>query len=98
MACKIIKLTALLYGCQSCFHILREEEKIFFFKSKRIRIFFFEARHPGCVSNKSNCKVYAYIVKQNSVSGGMLYTIRKAQLLFLKYCGNLKMANKGRNM
>jgi len=26
---------------------------------------FFEARHPRCVSNKSNDKVYAYIVKHN---------------------------------
>ena len=30
--------------------------------------------------NKSNCKVYAYIVKYNYVLGCMLFTIRKAQL------------------
>jgi hypothetical protein len=29
---------------------------------------------------KSNCKVYAYIVKHNYVLGGILFTIRKAQL------------------
>ena len=40
----------------------------------------FEVRHPRCVSNKSNCKLYAYIVKHNYVLGGMLLTIRKAQL------------------
>ena len=40
----------------------------------------FEVRHPRCVSNISNCKVYAYIVKHNYVLGGMLFTIRKAQL------------------
>ena len=40
----------------------------------------FEVRHPGCVSNKSNYKVYAYIVRHNYVLGGMLFTIRKAQL------------------
>jgi len=28
----------------------------------------------------SNCNVYAYIVKHNYVLGGMLFTIRKAQL------------------
>jgi hypothetical protein len=42
--------------------------------------FFFEERHPRCVSNKSNYKVYAYIVKHNYVLGGMLFTICKAQL------------------
>jgi len=26
---------------------------------------YFEVRHPRCVSNKSNYKVYAYIVKHN---------------------------------
>jgi len=40
----------------------------------------FEVRHPRCVSNKSNYKVYAYIVKHNYVLGGMLFTIRKTQL------------------
>jgi hypothetical protein len=40
----------------------------------------FEVRHPRCVLNKSNCKVYAYIVKQNYIWGGMLFTICKAQL------------------
>ena len=30
----------------------------------------FEVCHPRCVLNKSNCKVYAYIVKQNYVLGG----------------------------
>ena len=40
----------------------------------------FEVRHPRCVSNKSNYKVYVYIVKNNYVLGGMLFTIRKAQL------------------
>jgi hypothetical protein len=30
--------------------------------------------------HKSNCKVYAYIVKHNYVLGGMLFTIRNAQL------------------
>ena len=33
------------------------------------------------MSNKSNCNVYAYIVKHNYVLGGMLFTISKAQLL-----------------
>jgi len=42
--------------------------------------FDFEVRHPRFVSNKSNCKVYAYIVKHNYVLGGMLFTVRKAQL------------------
>jgi len=32
------------------------------------------------VFNKSDYKVYAYIVKHNYVLGGMLFTIRKAQL------------------
>jgi len=41
---------------------------------------FLEVRHPRCVSNKSNSKVHAYIVKHNYVLGGMLFTIRKAQL------------------
>ena len=45
-----------------------------------IRSYIFEVRHPRCVSNKSNCKVYAYIAKHNYVLGGMLFTIRKAQL------------------
>jgi len=36
-------------------------------------IYDFEARHPRCVSNKSNYKVYAYIVKHNYVLGGMLF-------------------------
>jgi len=40
----------------------------------------FEVRHPRCVSNKSNCKVYAYIVRHHCVFGGMLFTIRRAQL------------------
>ena len=40
----------------------------------------FEVRHPRCVSNNTNCNVYAYIVKHNYVLGGMLFTIRKAQL------------------
>ena len=31
---------------------------------------------PYCVSNKSNCNVYAYIVKHNYVLGCMLFTIR----------------------
>jgi hypothetical protein len=40
----------------------------------------FEVRHPRCVSNKSNYKVYAYIVGHSYVLGGMLFTICKAQL------------------
>ena len=40
----------------------------------------FEVRHLPFVSNKSNYKVYAYIVKHNYVLGGMLFTICKAQL------------------
>jgi hypothetical protein len=40
----------------------------------------FEVRHPRCVSNKSNYKVYAYNVRHNYVLGGMLFTICKAQL------------------
>jgi len=32
------------------------------------------------VLNKSNYKVYAYIVKHNYVLGGMVFTICKAQL------------------
>ena len=40
----------------------------------------FEVRHPRCVSNKSNCKVYALIVKHNYALGGMLFTVCKAQL------------------
>jgi len=32
------------------------------------------------VLNKSNHKVYAYIIKHNYVLGGMLFTICKAQL------------------
>jgi hypothetical protein len=37
----------------------------------------FEVRHPRCVSNKSNYKLYAYvyIVKHNYILGGMLFTI-----------------------
>jgi len=48
-------------------------QKVIFFRN-------FEVRHPRCVSNKSNYKVYAYIFKHNYVLGGMLFTIRKAQL------------------
>jgi len=40
----------------------------------------FKVRHPRCVSNKSNCKVYAYIVKYNYVFRGMVFTICKVQL------------------
>ena len=40
----------------------------------------FEVRHPRCVSNKSNYKVYVYTVTHNCILGGMLFTIRKAQL------------------
>jgi len=40
----------------------------------------FEVRHPRCVSNKSNHKVYAYIVKHNYILGSMLFTIHKEQL------------------
>ena len=40
----------------------------------------FEVRHPRCVSNKSNYKVYAYIVRHNYILGGMLFTICIAQL------------------
>jgi hypothetical protein len=40
----------------------------------------FEVRHPRCVSNKSNCKVYAYFVKYSYALGSMLFNIRKAQL------------------
>jgi hypothetical protein len=40
----------------------------------------FEVHHPHCVSNKSNYKVYAYIVRHNYVLGGTLFTICKAQL------------------
>jgi len=41
---------------------------------------FFEVCHPRCVSNKSNYKVYANIVKNNYRLGGMLFTICKTQL------------------
>jgi hypothetical protein len=41
---------------------------------------YFEVRHPRCVSTKSNYKVYAYIVKHNYILGGMLFTICKAQV------------------
>jgi len=40
----------------------------------------FEVRHPRCVSNNSNYKVYVYIVKHNYRLGGMLFTICTAQL------------------
>jgi len=40
----------------------------------------FEVCHPRCVSNKSNYKVHAYIVKHNYTLGGMLFTICEAQL------------------
>ena len=40
----------------------------------------FELRHPRCVSNKSDYKVYAYIVKHNDVLGGMPFTTCKSQL------------------
>ena len=32
------------------------------------------------LQSKSNYKVYVYIVKHNSILGGMLFTIRRAQL------------------
>ena len=41
---------------------------------------YFEGRHPRCVSNKSDYKVHAYIVKHKYIIGGMLFTICKAQL------------------
>jgi len=37
-------------------------------------------RHPRCVSNKSNYTVFVYIVTHNYILGGMLFTVRKAQL------------------
>ena len=40
----------------------------------------FEVRHPRCVSNKSNYKVYVYIVKHNYILDVTLFTICKAQL------------------
>ena len=40
----------------------------------------FEVRHPCCVSNKSNFKVYVYIVKHTRRLGGMLFAVCKAQL------------------
>jgi len=39
-----------------------------------------EVRHPRCVLNKSNYKMYVYIVRHNYVLGDMLFTICKAQL------------------
>jgi len=39
---------------------------------------YFEVRHPRCVSNKSNYKLYAYTVRHNYVLGGMFFTICKA--------------------
>jgi len=41
---------------------------------------FFEVHHPRCVSNNSNYKVSAFIVKHNYILGGMLFTTCKAQL------------------
>ena len=40
----------------------------------------FEVRHTRCVSNKSNYKVYVYIVNHSYILGGMLFTIHKEQL------------------
>jgi hypothetical protein len=44
-----------------------------------------EVRHPRCVWNISNYKVYAYIVRHNYVLGGMLFTICKPQRLWPKH-------------
>jgi len=48
------------------------------------RYFAFSVRgtmnNPNFGFRKSNCNAYAYIVKHNYVLGGMLFTIRKAQL------------------
>jgi hypothetical protein len=46
----------------------------------------FEGCHPRCVSNKSNYKLYAYIVKHNYILGGMLLTICKAHKIFSHNC------------
>ena len=50
------------------------------FQLNRTRVYNFEMRHPHCVSNKPNYKLYAYMAKHNYVLGDMLFTIRKAQL------------------
>ena len=38
-----------------------------------VHISYFEVRHPRCLSNKSNYKVYVYIVKHNYILGGNLF-------------------------
>ena len=48
----------------------------------------FEVRHPCCVSNKLNFKVYSYIVKHNSVLGGMLSTCRFQTVLMRNHKAN----------
>jgi hypothetical protein len=40
----------------------------------------FEVRHPHCVLNKYDYKVYAYTVKHNYILGDLLFTICKSQL------------------
>ena len=56
------------------------------------RLYNFKVRHPRCVSNKSNYKAYAYIVKHNYVLGGMVLTICKAQLhVSAKNVGHLQV-------
>ena len=37
-------------------------------------------RTENMVSNKSNYNVYVYIVRHNYILGGMLFSVRKAQL------------------
>ena len=49
-------------------------------QNSKYKYTFFEVRHPSCVSNKSDYKVYVYIVRHNYILGGMLFTICKVQL------------------
>jgi hypothetical protein len=42
----------------------------------------FKVRHLRCVSNKSNYKVYAYIVQHNYVLGGSYFLFVKHNYMF----------------
>jgi hypothetical protein len=42
----------------------------------------FEVCHPRCVSNKSNYKVCAYIVKHNYILGGTIYYMQSATTIY----------------
>jgi hypothetical protein len=53
------------HSCQNTFYICDVEVR--HFEVRHFEVRHFEVRHPRCVSNKSNSKLYTYIVRHNDV-------------------------------